>query len=845
MLALGLGRVSVGAQPSREPGTWTAGGPEGGGANALALSPEFATDGVAFGGNAYWIRQIQTGMGLFKSTDGGRNWSLSATTVETDTQITGVNALAVSPDFSADGTVFAGTSTWLYQSTDGGATWRRAEDDGTYVGSLLYGVSGVATAPDYAASGHVMAASGTTLYLSENGGITWTTQSMPGFGRALAYSPDFRNDRTAFMGGSALWRSTDGGITWTPVISEGIRTIAVSPDFAHDRTLFTGRLDGRLAVSHDAGTTWITRTLATTASTVNALVVSPAYVTDTTVFAGRRDGLFRSEDGGGTWAPVPAYPGLPANALAISPDWPGDPVLLVGTPAGVYRTGNGGTTWTRHGFTPPAVSALTSVRGGQRILAGTVRQGLFQRADAGGQWEPAGLYDQVFIDVAAAPAYPTDSTLFASVAAGAGLGLYRSDDAGQTWTFLGSEDVVGGYWALSPNYAQDGTVYVTGNHGRVLSSTNRGATWHEVGTWPTLTGPARFVLHSPDDPADATLWAAGDGIWRLDPDTTAWVSETLPVPNAQVTDIALSPNFERDSTFLATGSGRGTGEITRHYTILRSVDAGASWSTATLAFSDTTPLVAVAFSPHFAFDRTAFAVSQDALFRSTNGGERWVTLGAPASAGSLHDVVAHGYGRASVATDAGVWQYAADWEEGIVNGGFEADGGWAFPHTVLPAAVTDAITHTGSRAARIGVGPGSAVPTEVAYSSVRQRVTIPSDTLTATLQFHYLPKTEETVAAALPVPAGTAVEGDLQYAMILETGEFLFYELVNADAWISRTVDLSAYRGQSLTLHYGVVNDGQNGHTGMILDDVSLLNRRLRPADLTERLYLPLMLRIG
>ena len=189
-MALGLGWVSASAQPSREPGTWTAVGPEGGGADALALSPDFATDGVAFGGNAYWIRQSQTGLGLFKSTDGGRDWTLAATTVETDTQITGVNALAVSPAFGADGTVFAGTSNWLYQSIDGGVTWRRAEDDGTYVGSLLYGVSAVAVAPDYPVSGHVMAASGSALYLSENGGITWTTQLLPGFGGPLAYSPD-------------------------------------------------------------------------------------------------------------------------------------------------------------------------------------------------------------------------------------------------------------------------------------------------------------------------------------------------------------------------------------------------------------------------------------------------------------------------------------------------------------------------------------------------------------------------------------------------------------------------------------------------------------------------------
>jgi photosystem II stability/assembly factor-like uncharacterized protein len=692
-----------------------------------------------------------------------------------------------------------------------------------------------------------MATSCNTLYRSENGGITWTTQLLPGFGGPLAYSPDFAADRTAFLGGSALWRTTDGGLAWRPVLSEGVRSLAVSPAFAIDGTVFAGGLDGWLAVSDNGGTTWITRTLATTAATVNALIVSPSYVTDTTVFAGCHGGLFRSTDGGVTWAPVPLDAGIPVNALAISPDWPTDPVMLAGTPAGVYRTDDGGTTWTRHGFTLLDVTRLTGAPNSTGLLAGTDRQGLFQQTGPDRPWEPSGLYGHSFIDVAAAPAYPVDSTLFASVAAGAGMNLTRSDDAGGTWTLLGSEDVVGGYWALSPEYAQDGTVYVTGEHGRVLRSPDRGATWHEVGTWPTPSGPARFVLHSPDDPADATLWAAGNGIWHLDPGETVWVSATLPIPNAQITDIAQSPGFAQDHTLLATGYGRETGATLHHYTILRSMNAGATWSTATLGISDTTPLVALAFSPQFAFDRTAFAVSRDALLRSTDGGERWVTVGAPSGAGELHDVVAHGYGRASVATDEGVWQYATDWEEVIVNGGFEDDGGWLFANTPLPAAVTREVTHTGSRAARIGVGPGSGIPTAVAYSSVRQTVTIPSDTLTATLHVYYLPKTEETVAATPPMAAGTAaaVDGDLQYAMILETGEFLFYGLIDADDWLSRTVDLSSYAGASLTLHFGVLNDGENGHTGMILDDVSLLNRRLRPADLMELIYLPLITRAG
>jgi hypothetical protein len=149
------------------------------------------------------------------------------------------------------------------------------------------------------------------------------------------------------------------------------------------------------------------------------------------------------------------------------------------------------------------------------------------------------------------------------------------------------------------------------------------------------------------------------------------------------------------------------------------------------------------------------------------------------------------------------------------------------------------VTHTGKRAARIGVGAGSATPTQTAYSSVRQALTIPGDVLTATLRFHYLPQSDEVVSAANSLTAS----GDLQYAMILETGEYLFRELVDAQQWLSRTVDLSGYRGESFTLHFGVVNDGQGGHTGLYLDDVSLLTRRLRLSDLTVRAYLPLILR--
>lgn len=859
--ALFLGWMPIQAQEGIEPGAWSLSGPRGGKANALAVSPDFPTDGVVLGGGYYYVEQTKTGLGLFKSTDGGQSWALAATTSETDTQITGVDDIAFSPDFGTDQTVFAATSSGLFTSTSAGDTWSHVEE----LGSHLYGMRAVAVAPDYSSSGHVMASDGNALHISENRGVSWTTHSELDSVNSLAYSPDFARDQTAFAGGEAIWRTSNGGITWTVVLSQGVRSLALSPKFATDATVFAGELDGTIHISEDAGETWISRTVATTASTVNALAVSSTYlsgslrISGTAVFAGCAGGLYRSTDSGQTWAPITSYPGPSVQALALSPDWPKDHTMLIGTPAGVYHTDGGGTTWTpwtRSGFKRLNIPVLEGVQQGARLLAGSSYQGLFQSDDvqsasSDAQWDPAGLYEKTFIDVAEAPGYPSDPTLFASVGAGAGLGLYRSDDGGRNWTHLRSADHPGGHWALSPSYAQDGTVFVTaGSTNAVLRSTNRGVTWTRVGEWPAgVYGAARFVLLSPDYPADTTLWAAGDGFWRLSPGATTWVSVALPVSNVEFSDIARSPNFGQDRTFLATGFSREAGSYVRHYTILRSADAGATWTEATLAFSDTTPLEAVAFSPNFEADQTAYAISQNQLFRSLDGGENWVAVGAPPDDPKLQDVQAHGYGRVSVATNTGIWQYATDWEEAVVNGGFEADGGWHFVDTPLDASTTNVVTHTGTRAARIGVGAGSGTPTDVAYSAVRQTLSVPEDTLTATLHFYYYPHSEAATSAtadpAAVAAASSTLEGDLQYAIVMEGGEdhYLFQGLWDRGQWISGTFDLSEYAGKSIALHFGVANDGDDGHSGMYVDDVSLLVRRLRPADLTERVYLPLVLR--
>jgi photosystem II stability/assembly factor-like uncharacterized protein len=851
----GLWELEVSQGGPAEPGTWTSNGPRGGRALTLGVSPDFASDGLALTGEHLYGRHGEEyGLGIFRSTDGGQTWQPSATGTEETWSASAVHDFAFSPGFAADGTVFAATWGGLFKSTNGADSWEW----------IFFGwpgsITAVAVAPDYVDSGHVLAASGWGgLYLSEDGGRRWTLDASLMVGSDVAYSPDFATDRTAFAGGAGLYRTENAGLDWTQVLTEGVAALAISPEFGSDGTVFAA--SSALYTSHDGGTTWISTTLPTDPPYITALAISPGFGTDGTLFAGTSGGLLRSSDGGLSWEPVPNYPGLPVRALAISPGWPGHPVLLVGTDLGVYRTADGGATWTRApGLITPSAEPLALSSGEDLLVAGTNGHGIHGTSDGGASWSPLGLQQlrgSRIVELVISADYVHDGTMYALAAGNFTMGtsLYRTTDSGTTWELIYSTGYTSGL-ALSPQFGTDRTVFLTPGAWQVLRSLDGGDNWDPVGEWPAgIYDAASFVALPPNYPADSTLFAGGSkGFWRLPPGATTWERPASGLGEDRgVGVIAVSPAYAADQTLLAAAGWREEPLGPDHHSVYRSTDGGVNWEQANTGLPDE-EAEAIAFSPHFASDRTAYLVLDGQLYRSRDGGLHWTAVGAPAATYALYDLVVEGDGDVYVSSNLGVWRYRTPAQDILINGGFEAPSGWESPITPRPAGFTERVVYDGGQSLRVGIAGGANV---FAYSSARQVVTIPADALTATLACHIYPVSGEalqvTPEQAFPSglvpgsqPQVQAAAGDGQYLLLLDpdTGrilETLFWELTNEQAWQERSFDLTAYAGQTLKLHFGVYNDGAGGRTALFVDNASLLV--WHPAWEGYRQHLPLVFR--
>ena len=542
------GAPTPSAVPAPLDGRWELVGPIlGWGGTVLAVICVDGPDGpIAFAG---------TTAGCFASTDGGIRWEPRNTGLTSPY----VQALAASPNFPKDRTLYAGTlGSGVMRSTNAGLSWSAID---FWQGPVA--VTSVAVAVDGENDTVVLAGTASGgIFRSSNAGRTFSASN---FGLsdlailAIATSPSFAADEVAFaVTNDGLHRSTNGGRAWRAVdrglTSEAIQAIAFSPSFSDDGVVLASTEDQGIFRSADRGTSWKSASNGLENQSINAVWFSPTYDSDRTVFAGSAgNGVYRSTDGGASW----------------------------------HRTSG-------DGIEATAVMAIASDPTNAVVIAGAHQGGLWRSTDSGSTWSNAsiGMVARSMSVVAVSPAFADDQTIFA---AGVEDGVLRSHDGGTTWESVGAglpgSQVLS--LALAPTYASSGTLHAVLADG-VFRSDDHGTTWHPVQVSGEAPRVASYAANTDGERIGVAV-AFAASITVSEDGGTSWRAVASPTTDDEIVSVALSPNYLIDrtmvaSTFSATGATRrdrdrapGARQQFRGdtpqstITVWRSVDGGASW----------------------------------------------------------------------------------------------------------------------------------------------------------------------------------------------------------------------------------------------------------------------------
>lgn len=426
----------------------------------------------------------------FRSRDGGATWEIL------DVPAAPIRQLAAHPKFAR--TVYAATAGGLFRSTDAGLHWKAVR------GGLPQGIDAVRLVIDPVSPRRFYLLTEEEnfeklrLYKSLDGGLSWQPMNSsfipPGnFLGTFATHP--RSPRTLYAGvDKAVFKSTDGGASWKQTgagLDGFIHNLLILP--SQPDSIYAGTSNG-LFRSLNGGATWSRSPGLPESTEVSDLVASGKTLVAAAAPPDRRPGVFRSSDGGISWAF--SSRGLFAlDVTAVEVGEPGTVWIVAGSM--VFRSADDGLTWSRvrpgrSVFAPTALAVDPTDRSNVFVLG--TDGSVWRSDDAGATWELAGNAGLQAFDVEIDPQTP--STLYvAGIGSFAGAdGIAKSVDRGATWTLLPVPPAT--YYEVHVAPSSPSTLYATATVEEFapifLRSTDAGASWTRLSfegqgvLWPTL-----------------------------------------------------------------------------------------------------------------------------------------------------------------------------------------------------------------------------------------------------------------------------------------------------------------------------------------------------------------------
>jgi hypothetical protein len=565
----------------------------------------YAGTGEGFG-NADGVR----GNGIFKSVDGGVNWSQLPSTNGTDFHYT--MKVIVSPRKVAR--LYAGTRTGLFRSTDGGGTW-------TNLGINPSGGCTDMAIQQKRAVGYLYVSCGRTgsqgtIYrvLDSDTALPVAVMSLPGQGRsAIAVAPSNESvvyvssaQRTAGVAGvgpglgglHGIYRSTNSGATFTTqrqgnvafantqakinqlLLSNPVFGLLAECGFGQSQLLNQGWYDNVIAVDPmDANRVWV----------------------------GGID-LWRSDNGGVDWGTAgywwfdkgvdAQYHHADQHALVFHPQYDGvnNKVLFSAHDGGVDKTNDA----------RAAVNTTLSQICGNNVAGGHTW------TDRSNGYVTTQFYH--------GDAYPDGNTYLGGLQDN---GTLRGSSASTAWNVLAGGD--GGYVAVDTKgdaIAANDVIFLENTGNSMQRSTNGGVTFSSVNVGSPGVTPGGFQFIAPfamNQGNKNHLWAGGFDIWFTSNQATNWTRMTAAVGTCGFGSISAIATHPLDPNRVLVGMSDGC----YHYNHAATTPVAGTWpggstigngSISSMAWDPNNTQVAYATVSNF---------TTNTVLKSVDGGVTW------------------------------------------------------------------------------------------------------------------------------------------------------------------------------------------------------------------------------
>jgi len=585
--------------------------------------------------NTWYVTDAYSGVHI--STDNGRTWQAANEGIPPQAGTTGdaVPVFSLTVDPLDPSIVWAGTqgTGHIYRSSDGGRTWEQ-RDSGIRV---------------------------------EHDGLTFRGFTIDPLSSDIVYAMGELTSEA--LGGPAIWgngtggvifRTADAGRSWEKIWDGGIpssltRYMWIDPSNSQKLYVSTGIFDRGAAGEGDPAT-----------DPLGGL------------------GVLVSADGGKSWQVQGESHGLRMlyiGSLTMHPEKPEVLLAAAGhastgigayadylrsrgetSPAGIYRTENGGENWTQV-LTPPAdriLEALSSVEfcpGEPDIAYAASEARVYRSQDAGATWRelpssvtgwgPPHIVTGFPIDIQCDPR--DADRLFINNYGG---GNFLSEDGGQNWV-NSSQGYSGALLrSVAVDPIQAGVVYAAGPSG-IWRSEDGGNLWNGLAN----SSPSAIlrldwntVVVDPVDPQHLLLAGSPEVFESID-GGQSW--HKAPLSNQQgerlegdglagMSPISVFAFAPSNPSVVYAGFAHG-GCIIYHEpcpptggAVIVSQDGGASWRLESGVLPDPAAVLDLAVDP--SRSELVFAATEAGLFRSSDGGSTWRSLGIDPRAGRVSAV---------------------------------------------------------------------------------------------------------------------------------------------------------------------------------------------------------------